>query len=73
MMLLAILFSLKTMKSLQNGVATHFQPTPFFSMRTVQLVSSQSCCSVEADAGVNGPLHDEQGHTVCKKYTGDIY
>ena len=32
-MMLAILFSLKTMESLQNGVATHFQATPLFSMR----------------------------------------
>ena len=49
-MTLAILFSLKTIESLQNGVATYFQATPLFSMRTVSLVSSQSCCSVDADA-----------------------
>ena len=45
-MMLAILLSLKTMESLQNGVATHLQATSLFSMRTVSLVSSQSCCSV---------------------------
>ena len=31
-MMLAILFSLNTMESLQNQVATHFQVTPLFSM-----------------------------------------
>ena len=33
-MMLAILFSLKTMELLQNGVATHFQATMLFSLRT---------------------------------------
>ena len=33
-MTLAILFSLKTIESLQNGFATHFQATPLSSMRT---------------------------------------
>ena len=47
-MTLAILFSLKTMGSLQNGVATHFQLTPLFT--TDSLASLQSCCSVDADA-----------------------
>ena len=47
---IAILFSLKTMKSLQIGVATHFQGTPLFSTRTVLLVSLQSCRSVDANA-----------------------
>ena len=49
-MLLAILPSLKTMESLQNGFATHFGATPLFSMREVSLVSSQHCCSVGTDA-----------------------
>ena len=40
-MTLAILFSLKTMKSLQNGFATHFQVTLLFSMRTESQASSQ--------------------------------
>ena len=37
-----------------NGVApevtTHFQATPLFSIRTVLLVSSERCCSIDADA-----------------------
>ena len=48
-MMLAIVFSLKTMKSLQIGVATHFQMTPLFSTRTELLASSLTL-------GVNGPL-----------------
>ena len=39
-MTLAILFSLKTMESPQNGVATYFQVTPLISMRTESLASS---------------------------------
>ena len=46
---LAILFSLKTMESLQIGVAIHFQATLFFSMRSEMLASSQSCHSIDAD------------------------
>ena len=46
-MILAILFSLKTV---QNGVATNFQVTPLFSMRTELLASLQSCRSIDADA-----------------------
>ena len=49
-MTLAILFSLKTMESLQNGVATHFQATPLFSMKTESQASSQRCRSIDADA-----------------------
>ena len=49
-MMLAILFSLKKMESLQNRVATHFQTTSLFSMRTVSIVLSQSSGSVNADA-----------------------
>ena len=45
--MLAILLSLETMGSLQDVVATTFQVTPLFSMRTVLLASSQSCRSVE--------------------------
>ena len=45
-MMLAILFSLKTIESLENGVATHFQVTPLISMRTESLASSQSCRKV---------------------------
>ena len=47
---LAILFSLKTMESLQIGVATHFQATPLFSTRTVWLVLLQSFHITDADA-----------------------
>ena len=60
-MTLAILFSLKTMESLQNGFATHFQVTPLISMRTESLASSQSGRSVDADAwckrALRVPLH----------------
>ena len=37
---LVILFSLKTIESLQNESATHFQVTPLFSMKTESQVSS---------------------------------
>ena len=46
---LAILFSLKTMEVLENGLQPQSGMTSLFSMRTVSLVSSQSCCSVDAD------------------------
>ena len=49
-MTLAILFSLKTMESLQNGIATHFQATPLFLMKTESQASSQSYRSIDADA-----------------------
>ena len=49
-MTVAILFSLKTMESLQNGVATHFQVTPSFTMITESIASSQHCRRVDADA-----------------------
>ena len=49
-MMLAIPFSLKTMESLQNGVATYFQATPLTSMRTKLQASSQSCRGIDADA-----------------------
>ena len=45
-----ILLYMKTMESLQNGVATHFEVTPLFSVRTVFLASSQCCRSTDADA-----------------------
>ena len=40
-MTLAILFSLKTIELLKNGVATYFQATPLISMRTELQASSQ--------------------------------
>ena len=49
-MILAILFLLKTTESHQNGIATHFQETLLFSLRTVSLALSQSCCCIDADA-----------------------
>ena len=49
-MTLAILFSLKTMELLQNGVTTYFQVIPLISMRTESQASSQSCRSIDADA-----------------------
>ena len=54
--MLAILFLLKTMGLLQNGVATYFQGTPLFSMRTVLLDSLQSCCCIDADDFCKQPL-----------------
>ena len=45
-MTLAILFSLKTIGLLENGV----KMTPLFSMRTVSIGSLQSCRSVDSDA-----------------------
>ena len=49
-MTLAILFSLKTIESLQIGVATHFQASPLISMRAVSQALSQSCRIIDADA-----------------------
>ena len=49
-MTLAILFSLKTMKLLQNRVVTYCQATPLFSMRILLLASSQSYLSIDAEA-----------------------
>ena len=49
-MMLAIVFSLKTMELIQNGIVTYFQETPLFSMRTILIASPQSCRSVDADA-----------------------
>ena len=46
----AILFSLKEMVSLQNGLATHFRAASLFSMRTVLVASLQSCYGVDAGA-----------------------
>ena len=45
-----ILFSLKSVESLENGLQSHSGATPLFSMRTGSQVSLQSCCSVDADA-----------------------
>ena len=49
-MTLAIMFLLKTIKSLENGLQPHSGVTPLFSMRIESLTSLQSCCSIDADA-----------------------
>ena len=49
-MMLAILLSMKSVESLQNGVATYFHTTPLISMRTKTQASSQSCRSIDVDA-----------------------
>ena len=49
MMMQVILFSLKPMVSLHNWVATHFQVTPLFSMKTLVLASLQSCHCIYTD------------------------
>ena len=42
------------MESLQDGVTIYFQATSLFSMRKELLASSQTCCSVDADAWCKG-------------------
>ena len=54
-MTLAILFSLKTVELLENGLQTHSRATPLFSMRT----ESQASCSVDADAWYKRALRTE--------------
>ena len=49
-MTLVILFSLQTMESLERGLQPQSGATQLFSMKTILLASSQSCCSVDADA-----------------------
>ena len=49
-MMPGILFSLKIIELLQNGVATYFQATPLFSMRTESPGSSLSSRSIDTDA-----------------------
>ena len=61
-MTLTTLFSLKTMESLQNWVATHFRMTLLFLMRTLLLASSQSCSSVVVDAWCKRALKDSVSH-----------
>ena len=52
-MMLVILFSLKTMESLQNGVVTHFRVTPlFFNKNSIASVLA----ALSLTFGVNGPL-----------------
>ena len=47
---LAILFSLTTMESLENGLQSNSGVAPLFSMTAVSLMSLQSCHSVDSDA-----------------------
>ena len=49
MMTLAILFSLKTIELLENGLQPQSGATPLVSIRTVSLASSRSCDSIDAD------------------------
>ena len=60
-MTLVILFSLKTMESLQVRVATHFRAILLFSMRTVSLASTQSCRSFDADSWCTRALKSSLG------------
>ena len=48
-------FLLKTIDSLENGLQPYSGATPLVSIRTESLVSSQSCCNINAMLGVNGP------------------
>ena len=48
-MILALLFSLKSTASLENGLQPYSGVTLLFSTRTVLLASLQSCRSVDAD------------------------
>ena len=47
--MLVILFSLKTMESLKNGLQSHSEVTSLFSMTAVSLASLWSCRSIDAD------------------------
>ena len=53
-MTLVILFSLKTMELLQNGIATHFGVIALFSIRPVLLALSQHAAMLTLTLNVNG-------------------
>ena len=57
--MLRILFSLKTMESLQIGVTTQLWVALLFSMRAVSLASLQTCRSVYADTWCKRALAEE--------------
>ena len=59
------LFLLKTMESLENGL----QP---YSMRTIQLVSWQSCHSVYADVWYERALSEREHYDVTLNQTSKI-
>ena len=61
MMMIAIMFSLKTMELLENWLQPHSGVTPLFSLRTVSLASSQSCWSVDTDAWYKWGLELREG------------
>ena len=65
-MMPAMLFSLKTVDSLQNGLQPHSGVTPSFSMKTLLLATSQSCGSVDSDAGCKQTL--TESHIYSKRY-----
>ena len=55
-MTLVILFSLKSMESLANWLQPDSGAAQLFSMRSVSLVPSQSCRSIDADAWCKSAL-----------------
>ena len=71
-MTLVILFSLKTVESLQIGVAVHFQVTLLFSMRRELLVSSQSCRSVDTDVRCKWTISVNSYIDMIVKFLSDI-
>ena len=75
-MMLAILFSFKTMELLQIGVTTNFQAIPLFPVRTLLLASLQSHQSLDANALCKRTLKkfhrrfglSDQNICLCEKY-----
>ena len=57
-MMLAISFSLKLAKSLENRLQPHSGATPLFSMRMESQASSQSCRSIDADIWYKWAISD---------------
>ena len=57
-MMVAILFSLKSVKSLENRLQPHSGATPLFSMRT----ESQALSSIDADAWCKWALTRRRAH-----------
>ena len=54
-MMLAILFALKTMELLENGLQPKSGEMPLFLMRAVSLVSCRDVAALTLMLGVNGP------------------
>ena len=59
-MMLAILFSVKTMELLENGLQPYSGVTPLFSMRIESKLSLQSCWRLDADAWCKRTLTDSR-------------